>query len=66
MNDYFQSEPAFSDWLAKLVEETARMSRLVEDEKKRLLPPLNMVTTTPKNFTRFVYRVGPLFDGIGK
>lgn len=44
------------------VKSTARSSLELEQSHKKSKPPLNMLTTTPKNFTRFVCRTGGIAD----
>ncbi|TPX60999.1 hypothetical protein SpCBS45565_g07362 [Spizellomyces sp. 'palustris'] len=43
----------------ELITNTAMNSAAMEKAAKDSAPPLNLLTTTPKNFTRFVARLGP-------
>ncbi|KAJ3113328.1 peroxisome- protein [Phlyctochytrium bullatum] len=45
-----------------LLASTAQQSVQLNKQKKEASPPLNLLTTTPRNFTRFVSRIGPVVD----
>ncbi|KAJ3267490.1 Ras guanyl-releasing protein 3, partial [Blyttiomyces sp. JEL0837] len=45
-----------------LMTNTAINSVSLNKERKEASPPLNLLTTTPRNFTRFVTRLGPVVD----
>ena len=46
--------------ISSLMKSTAENAANLEKEVKNSKPDLNILTTTPKNFSRFVARVGPL------
>jgi len=48
--------------VASILQSTAEIAYEVETEREKPPPSLNLFTTTPKNFTRFVSRIGPIVD----
>ncbi|KAJ3293946.1 hypothetical protein HK104_004102 [Borealophlyctis nickersoniae] len=48
--------------LEKILSHTARTSAAMEKAAKEAKAPLNLFTTTPKNFTRFVTRLDPVVE----
>ncbi|KAJ3196090.1 peroxisome- protein [Irineochytrium annulatum] len=66
-SDDFATSPTSGSLLQDLLASTAKESMNIKKASKDAAPPLNLLTTTPKNFTKFVSRVGPvveLFDTI--
>ncbi|KAJ3108366.1 hypothetical protein HDU97_001491 [Phlyctochytrium planicorne] len=57
------TDSASGSIVQELLASTAQNSVAMNKVKKDAAPPLNLLTTTPRNFTRFVSRIGPLVDG---
>lgn len=68
--EYFAESPKglrhLSSFIQTLTLETIKVSEHTKKEKERLLPPLSLFKATPRNMTRFMFRVGCLFDALGK
>jgi hypothetical protein len=55
-------ESVMYEWFSDVVQQTAVESESIKKTLQKMNPPLNLAYKTPKHSTRFVLRVGPMFQ----